>query len=58
MVTSHNNDSLLLWKAADLTPISTFFTGADTRPYGVCSDGLNFWITLPQGSGGSKLARF
>jgi DNA-binding beta-propeller fold protein YncE len=40
------NDSVSLWKASDLTPIGTFSTGANTLPSGVCSDGLNFWITL------------
>jgi hypothetical protein len=38
--------SVSLWKAADLTPPGNFSTGAGTRPYGTCSDGLNFWITL------------
>jgi DNA-binding beta-propeller fold protein YncE len=49
-----------LWKASDLTPIGTFSTassmGPSARPYGACSDGLNFWITLDGGPG--KLARF
>lgn len=38
------------------TPMLGFFpTGNFTFPFGACSDGLNFWITL--GSGGT-LARF
>ncbi len=53
LVTNRNGGNLSLWKAADLTPIGTFPTG-DLEPYGVCSDGINFWITsIP-----NKLARF
>jgi hypothetical protein len=55
LVTNFGNDSISLWKAADLTPLGSFPTSADTSPYGACSDGLNFWITLP---GTDKLARF
>jgi hypothetical protein len=47
--------SVSLWKAADLTPLGTFSTGAGTSPFGACSDGLNFWITLATTN---KLARF
>lgn len=50
-----DSDSVSLWKASDLTPIGTFSTGSNTDPYGVCSDGLSFWIVL---EGASKLARF
>jgi hypothetical protein len=39
-------DSVSLWKAADLTPIGSISTGANTFPFGACSDGINFWITL------------
>ncbi len=39
-------DTVSLWKAADLTAIGSFGTGASTGPYGACSDGINFWITL------------
>ena len=55
LVTNQNNDSVSLWKAADLTPLGFFPTGASSRPFGACSDGLNFWITLV---GTDKLARF
>jgi hypothetical protein len=48
--------SVSLWKASDLTPIGTFSTGANTGPFGACSDGLNFWITI--GGAPGKLARF
>jgi DNA-binding beta-propeller fold protein YncE len=55
LVTNEFGDSVSLWKASDLTPIGTFSTGTGTHPFGACSDGLNFWITL---HGTSKLARF
>jgi hypothetical protein len=54
LVTNYTGGSVSLWKAADLTPLGSFSMGG-TNPYGVCSDGLRFWITL---SGAGKLARF
>lgn len=47
--------SVSLWKASDLTPIGNISTGAATEPFGVCSDGLNFWITIRNTN---QLARF
>ena len=55
LITNPNGNSVSLWKAADLTPIGSFGTGASTSPYLVCSDGINFWITL---SGLAELGRF
>jgi DNA-binding beta-propeller fold protein YncE len=57
LVTNQNqfSNSVSLWKAADLTPLGSFSTGDNTRPYGACSDGLNFWITLRDTD---QLARF
>jgi hypothetical protein len=55
LVTNNLGDSVSLWKAADLTPIGSFPTGAGTGPYGACSDGVNFWITL---NTTGQLARF
>jgi hypothetical protein len=49
------SNSVSLWKAADLSTIGSFATGADTNPRSACSDGVNFWIAL-YGSG--QLARF
>jgi len=47
--------NLSFWKASDLTQIGFFSAGPSPQdPFGACSDGLNFWITL----GGSRLARF
>jgi hypothetical protein len=45
LVTSGIN-KLLLWKAADLTPIGNISTGGGTHPTGACSDGTYFWVTL------------
>ena len=44
-----------LWKAADFTPLGSVSTGPGTSPFGACSDGVNFWITL-RNTG--QLARF
>jgi DNA-binding beta-propeller fold protein YncE len=44
-----------LWKAADLSPLGFFPLGQSTGPTSVCSDGINFWITLQLQN---KLARF
>lgn len=54
LVTNPTARTASLWKAADLTPLGFVSTGADNPPWGVCSDGINFWITL----GPDKLARF
>jgi hypothetical protein len=53
LVTNPGGGSVSLWKAADLSPIGNFQTG--TTPTGACSDGINFWIGLPNAN---KLARF
>jgi hypothetical protein len=55
LVTNLGVDSVSMWKAADLTPLGSFPTGASTFPIGACSDGQNFWITL---NNTNKLARF
>lgn len=55
LITNGGGDSVSLWKASDRSPIGTFSTGANTSPFGVCSDGLNFWITL---YGPGYIARF
>jgi hypothetical protein len=56
VVTNFAGDSVSLWKAADLTPLGSFPTGTGTGPYGVCSDGINFWVGLSSAT--NKLARF
>jgi hypothetical protein len=55
LVTNVSNNSVSLWKAADLIPLGNISTGANTTPFGACSDGLNFWIIL---NNTGKLARF
>jgi hypothetical protein len=55
LVTNSGNDSVSLWKAADLTPLGTFPTGAGTTPLGACSDGIHFWVGL---FNGDKIAKF
>jgi DNA-binding beta-propeller fold protein YncE len=45
LVTNPTGNSVSLWKASDLTPIRSVSAGA-TNPFGACSDGINFWITL------------
>jgi uncharacterized protein DUF6923 len=54
LVTNKGGNTVSLWKATDLTPIGFVPTGASSQPFGACSDGVNFWITLAIG----KLARF
>lgn len=53
ILVTNQGDNVSLWKAADLTPIGFLPTGLG-QTYGVCSDGINFWITYP----GGKLLRF
>jgi DNA-binding beta-propeller fold protein YncE len=55
LVTNLHGQSVSLWKATDLAPLGSFTTGANSFPRGLCSDGINFWITL---SGTHRLARF
>jgi YVTN family beta-propeller protein len=44
LVTNRGNESITLFKAADLSVIGNVGFGAS--PYGVCSDGINFWVTF------------
>ena len=47
------SESVSLWRAADLQPLGSF--GMPGTPFGICSDGVNFWITL---GAPPKIARF
>ncbi|HKA37388.1 MAG TPA: S-layer homology domain-containing protein [Thermoanaerobaculia bacterium] len=38
--------SVSFWNAAALTPLGTSLLDSISRPYGACSDGLNFWVAL------------
>ncbi|HKA36224.1 MAG TPA: S-layer homology domain-containing protein [Thermoanaerobaculia bacterium] len=55
LVTDVQGNSVSIWKAADLTFLGKFSTGAGSLPVGACSDGLHFWIGL---AGTGRLARF
>jgi hypothetical protein len=55
LVTNVTGSTVSLWKAADLSPLGSFSTGGASLPYGACSDGTNFWITLQNSS---QLAKF
>jgi hypothetical protein len=55
VLVTNGADSVSVWKAADLTTVGSFSTGANTYALGACSDGFNFWITLQSVD---KLARF
>ncbi len=50
MVTCRNGDRVSLFRATDFSPLGFTSTGLGSSPEGVCSDGLNFWITRHQGS--------
>jgi len=54
LITNYLGSSISLFKAADMSPIGSWFT-IGMNPYGACSDGISFWVAL-RGSG--KLARF
>ena len=53
LVTNNGTDSASLWKASDLSAIGS--VPMNQGPYGACSDGIHFWITL---SNNAQLARF
>jgi DNA-binding beta-propeller fold protein YncE len=55
LVTNLSGNSVSLWKATDLAPLGSVSTGSGTDPFGACSDGVNFWVTL---YGTDRLARF
>jgi len=49
MVTNFNGGTVSLWKAVDLTPLGSFDAGT-SRPFGICSDGVSFWVTASNSS--------
>jgi hypothetical protein len=53
ILVTNNAQWVSLWKSTDLSPLGFFIIGG--APFGACSDGLNFWLTL---NGEGKLARF
>jgi hypothetical protein len=48
-------NSVFVFRATDLSFLGAAGTGARSTPFGACSDGLNFWVTL---RGTDKLLRF
>jgi hypothetical protein len=53
LLTNDFADSVSLFKAADLSPLGSISSGG--FPYGACSDGINFWVTL---NTAQKILRF
>jgi hypothetical protein len=47
-----------LWKATSLTPLGSLSLGSGNSPFGVCSDGLHFWIVINPITGQDSLLRF
>jgi hypothetical protein len=57
-ITNYSGNSISLFKATSLSPAGAIQNdGLDITAYpkGICSDGLNFWVTL---SGASTLVRY
>ena len=46
LVTNPGNDSVTLFRAADLSFIGNVQLAGGSEPIGACSDGINFWVTL------------
>ena len=57
ILVTNANDTVSLFKAADLTNISNPPTISGTTPFAVCSDGVNFWLTGTAASA-NKVTRF
>jgi hypothetical protein len=55
LVTNLSSDRLSLWKAADLSPLGSTDSVPSANPFGACSDGIHFWITL---QGMDQVVRF
>jgi len=54
LVTS-SGDRVSLWNAADLAPLGFSQLNVGDDPGGVCSDGVNFWVSL---AGAGELVRY
>jgi hypothetical protein len=50
LVTNFNGSSVTIFKAADLSFIANIPTGPATVPVGACSDGINFWVPIANGT--------
>ena len=49
------SQGIFLFKATDLSFITGITTAPDSTPFGACSDGVNFFVTL---NGANKIVRF
>ena len=59
LITNYTANKVSLFKAADFSALGSFGTGLNSNPYGACSDGVGFWITLAYSTGPiGQLARF
>jgi hypothetical protein len=47
LVTNVGTSTVTVFKAADLSFIANVSMGAGTNIIGACSDGINFWVTIP-----------
>ena len=56
-VTNNNAGSVSLWKATDLSPITSVdcIGLCSLNPRGVCSDGVTFFVGMRNPTGGSGL---
>ena len=55
VIVSPSNDTVSVFKAADLSPLGFFTTGPGTQPWGACADSTKFWVTLYNAG---KIAQF
>lgn len=51
LICNYDANTVSLFKAADFSPLVTVSTGTGSAnaPFTACSDGLNFWLTKPNG---------
>jgi DNA-binding beta-propeller fold protein YncE len=51
LICNYDGNTVSLFMAADFSPLATVSTGTGSAnaPFTACSDGLNFWLTKPNG---------
>ena len=57
MVTNQFSGIVSIWRATDFAPLGWFSINA-INSFGVCSDGLSFWVTGQNGGSNGNLTRF
>ena len=55
ILVTNGGGGISLFRATDLTPIGHFDTPGVSSPFGVCSDGRNFWVSF---QGSAAIGRF